>query len=380
MKTNNKIKVHLIVGARPNFMKMDPLQKEFLKHKDIFDIKLIHTGQHYDEKMSKLFFDDLEMSEPDVYFGVGAGNHAQQTASVMCKYDEYIETNKADHVIVCGDVNSTLACTLVAAKRNIRVSHVEAGLRSFDKTMPEETNRLVTDVLSDMLFIPSEDARVNLLNEGLSENKIYFVGNIMIDSLTKHKHKAEKSNILNVLKLEHNDMIDDYALVTLHRPSNVDSYDGLLTLFSAFLEISKKVKLIFPVHPRTLKNIKNFGLNKYVEEIEGLILIDPVGYLDFMKLQMNAKFILTDSGGIQEESTYFNIPCLTLRENTERPITISLGSNQLVKLTTEDIVQKSMEIVSGNKKSGTIPPLWDGRTAERIVASIISESPGDVLL
>jgi UDP-N-acetylglucosamine 2-epimerase (non-hydrolysing) len=364
-----KFKIHLIVGARPNFMKMAPLYKEFKKNSKYFDVKLIHTGQHYDEKMSKFFFDDLGMPKPDEYLQVGSGSHAQQTALIMQKYEEVLLKDMPNHVIVCGDVNSTLACALDAVKLHIPVSHLEAGLRSFDKKMPEEINRLATDVISDLLLIPSEDAREHLRNEGIDENKIHFVGNIMIDSIVQHKDKALKSNILEQIYVKDS----AYALITLHRPSNVDDLNGLNIIIDAFEEIAKKIKLVFPVHPRTIKNIEKFGLKDKVKSISNLLLIDPVGYLDFMKLQMNASFILTDSGGIQEESTFFNIPCLTLRENTERPITITMGSNQLVKLTTQDIIFKSGEILEGKIKTGQIPPLWDGKTASRIVALFLDK-------
>ncbi len=364
-----RFKVHLIVGARPNFMKMAPLYKEFKNYSDLFDVKLIHTGQHYDEKMSKLFFDDLGMPQPDEYLQVGSGSHAQQTAKIMEKYEEVLLKDKPNLVIVCGDVNSTIACALDAVKLHIPVSHLEAGLRSYDKRMPEEINRLTTDVISDFLLIPSEDARENLHKEGVADEKIYFVGNIMIDSLVEHKQKAEESTILQDLGI----VDDKYALITLHRPSNVDDFEGLSVIINAFEEIANKIKLVFPVHPRTIKNIEKFNLKEKVESISNLKLTEPVGYLDFMKLQMNANFILTDSGGIQEESTFFNIPCLTLRENTERPITITLGSNQLVKLTTQDIILKANEIINGKIKKGVIPPLWDGKTAVRIVELFIDK-------
>ena len=357
------MKIHLIVGARPNFMKMAPLYKEFKKHDKYFVVKLIHTGQHYDEKMSKLFFDDLEMPKPDAYLEVGSGSHAQQTARIMERYEEVLLYDKPDLVIVCGDVNSTIACALDAVKLHISVAHLEAGLRSYDKRMPEEINRITTDAISDLLLIPSEDARENLLREGVSDDKIFFVGNIMIDSLINHRSKAEKSDILETMNLKEN----DYALITLHRPSNVDSFEGLKKILDAFVEISQKIPLIFPAHPRTIKNIEKLGLSELMKSIKNLILTEPLGYLDFMKLQMKAKFVLTDSGGLQEESTFFNIPCLTLRENTERPVTVTIGSNQLVKLTSADIISKANEIINGKVKKGSIPSLWDGQTAKRIV-------------
>lgn len=355
-------KIHLIVGARPNFMKMAPLYKEFAKYPEEFDIKLIHTGQHYDERMSKFFFDDLQMPVPDEYLEVGSGTHGQQTAKIMERYEEVLLQEKPDLVIVAGDVNSTSACAIDAVKLHIPVAHLEAGLRSFARTMPEEINRILTDAISDYLLTPSPDGDENLLKEGVPKKKIFFVGNIMIDSLVQYQGKAKRSKILEEIEIS-----DEYALITLHRPSNVDSENGLLTILNAFEEISKSIKLVFPIHPRTRKQIKEFGLEEMVQNMPNLILIEPVGYYDFLKLQMEAKFILTDSGGIQEESTYFGVPCLTLRPQTERPITIWEGTNKLVKLETKDIIQEAEKIMKGNIKTGKIPKFWDGKTAERIV-------------
>ncbi|MBC8415924.1 MAG: UDP-N-acetylglucosamine 2-epimerase (non-hydrolyzing) [Candidatus Cloacimonetes bacterium] len=361
-------KIHLIVGARPNFMKMAPLYKEFTKYPEEFDIILIHTGQHYDERMSKFFFDDLQMPVPDEYLEVGSGTHGQQTAKIMERYEEVLLKNRPNLVIVAGDVNSTAACAIDAVKLHIPVAHLEAGLRSFARTMPEEINRILTDAISDYLLTPSPDADENLLNEGVPGEKIFFVGNIMIDSLVQYKEKAKASNILQKLGLNQN-----FALITLHRPSNVDSEKGLLTILNAFEEISKSIKLVFPIHPRTTKQIAAFGLEDKVKKMKNLLLVPPIGYYDFLKLQMEAKFILTDSGGIQEESTYFGVPCLTLRPQTERPITITEGTNKLVKLETEDIIKEAEEILSGNIKKGKIPKYWDGKTAERIVDIFIKE-------
>ena len=356
-------KIHLVVGARPNFMKMAPLYKEFAKFPEEFEVKLIHTGQHYDERMSKFFFDDLQMPHPDEYLKVGSGTHGEQTGKIMERYEAVLLKDKPDLVIVAGDVNSTVACGLDAAKLHIKVAHLEAGLRSFDRTMPEELNRLMTDAISDYLLTPSPDGDMNLLKEGISKEKIYFVGNIMIDSLVQYKGKAESSNILEEYKLKPH----EFVLITLHRPSNVDNKEGFLKILNAFEELSKFIKLVFPIHPRAKKQIKIFGLNEKVEKMKNLLLIDPIGYYDFIKLEMEAKFILTDSGGIQEETTYFGIPCLTLRPNTERPITIIEGTNKLVKLETEDIIKEAKEILSGKIKKGKIPKFWDGKTAERIV-------------
>ena len=361
MKKGKK-KIHIIVGARPNFMKMAPLYKEFAKFKNEFEIKLIHTGQHYDERMSKFFFDDLQMPKPDEYLEVGSGTHGKQTAKIMERYEEVLLKDKPDLVIVAGDVNSTSACAIDAVKLHIPVAHLEAGLRSFARSMPEEINRILTDAISNYLLTPSIDGDENLLAEGVSKDKIFFVGNIMIDSLMQYQNKAKNSDILDRI-----DVKDDYALITLHRPSNVDNKEGLLTILNAFEEISKSISLIFPIHPRTTKQIQTFELEEKVKKMRNLHLVPPVGYYDFLKLQMDAKFILTDSGGIQEESTYFGVPCLTLRPNTERPITITQGTNTLVKLETDDIINEAKKILSGNIKKGSIPKYWDGKTAERIV-------------
>ncbi|MCB5279884.1 MAG: UDP-N-acetylglucosamine 2-epimerase (non-hydrolyzing) [Candidatus Cloacimonetes bacterium] len=357
--------IHLIVGARPNFMKMAPLYKVLKEQGDRYTPALIHTGQHYDEKMSKLFFEDLGMPEPDAYLHVGSGTHGQQTARIIERYEEYILSgNRPDLVIVAGDVNSTIACALVAKKLHIPVAHLEAGLRSFDERMPEEINRVLTDRISDLLLTPSDDGDANLLKEGVPAEKIHLVGNIMIDSLVEHQVKADRSELMSDLGISEN---EPFVLVTLHRPSNVDEVSGLEMLLSAFNEIGKQIRIVFPMHPRTSKNIERLGLSSKLAEIPNLIITEPIGYLDFMKLQMNAKFILTDSGGIQEESTFFGVPCLTLRENTERPITITEGTNQLVPLDSKSIVKYSMKILQGEVKKGTIPKYWDGKTAGRVV-------------
>jgi len=357
--------IHLIVGARPNFMKMAPLYRELSLYSEKYEPLIIHTGQHYDEKMSKLFFNDLDLPEPVAYLNVGSASHGKQTAMIMQRYEDLLLAgDKPDLVIVAGDVNSTIACALVAKKLYIPVAHLEAGLRSYDDRMPEEINRVLTDRISDILLTPSLDANKNLEKEGIEPKKIYFVGNIMIDSLLANKEKAQTSNIFRNLNMLPN---ESYALVTLHRPSNVDDYNGLKMLLIALSEISEKVKIIFPMHPRTKKNIYELGLSSILNNSSNLIITEPLGYLDFLKLEMNAKFILTDSGGIQEESTYFRVPCLTLRENTERPITITEGTNQLVKLNKESIVNCAIEIIEGKNKKGEIPKYWDGKTAARIV-------------
>jgi len=361
------LKIHLVVGARPNYMKMAPLYKEFSKYPDLFKVEFIHTGQHYDESMSKLFFEDLHMPKPDVFLEVGSGSHGAQTARVMERYEKYLLETKPDLVFVAGDVNSTVACAIDAVKLHVPVAHVEAGLRSYDIRMPEEINRLLTDQIADYLLTPSPDADENLLKEGISKEKIHFVGNIMIDSLVKHKAVAEKSEILRQLGIDHHNINDQYCLVTLHRPSNVDSEAGLTTILKAFERIGKNIKIIFPMHPRTRNNINKLGLDTLLDNIPNLIVTEPLGYLDFLKLEMNASLFITDTGGIQEETTFLQIPCLTLRENTERPITIIEGTNQLVKLATDNIIEATTTIIDGKIKRGSIPKFWDGQTAERIV-------------
>jgi UDP-N-acetylglucosamine 2-epimerase (non-hydrolysing) len=358
-------KIDLIVGARPNFMKIAPLYREFKKYPQEFAVRLIHTGQHYDQKMSDFFFNDLQLPVPDEYLGVGSGSHGEQTGKVMIEYERILLKDRPDLVIVVGDVNSTVACAIDAVKLHIPVAHLEAGLRSFDRAMPEEINRLLTDAISEYLLTPSQDADQNLINEGVGPDKIYFVGNIMIDSLIDYRQKAEESLILEKLELTP----DEYALVTLHRPSNVDTPEGLATILNALAKISEETTVVFPVHPRTRKNISEFGLQHVTETNPNMTLIDPLGYYDFMKLQMKACLILTDSGGIQEESTYFGVPCLTLRPNTERPVTITEGTNRLVKLETDEIVRSALDIVRGSSKQQQrkIPNLWDGKTAERVV-------------
>ena len=357
--------IHLIVGARPNFMKMAPLYRELSLYSDRYEPQIIHTGQHYDEQMSKFFFNDLAMPEPSAYLNVGSGTQGKQTARIIERYEDLILSgDKPELVIVAGDVNSTIACALVAKKLYIPVAHLEAGLRSYDDRMPEEINRVLTDRISDILLTPSLDANKNLEKEGIDPEKIYFVGNIMIDSLVAHKEKAENSNIFHQLNMVPN---EKYALVTLHRPSNVDEYEGLKMLLTSLEKIGRKIKIIFPMHPRTRKNIYDLGLSSFLNTDSDVLFTEPLGYLDFLKLEMNAKFILTDSGGIQEESTYFGVPCLTLRENTERPITITEGTNHLVDLNVESIVNSAREIIEGNVKQGKIPKYWDGKTAGRVI-------------
>jgi UDP-N-acetylglucosamine 2-epimerase (non-hydrolysing) len=356
------MKVVNVVGARPNFMKIAPLVAEMQKFPDIH-ASLVHTGQHYDFEMSQVFFQDLDIPKPDIYLAVGSASHAVQTANVMTAFDKVLEHEKPDLVVVVGDVNSTLACALVAAKRCIPVAHVEAGLRSFDRTMPEEVNRLLTDQVSDLLFVTSADAIDNLLKEGIARPKIHFVGNVMIDSLCRSREKALKSDARARLGLNG----QPFALVTLHRPSNVDDPVRLRKILEAIREVSRHLKIAFPVHPRTAERIRSLGGANSAGELDGIILTPPLGRVDFLSLLMNAAFVMTDSGGLQEETTYLRIPCLTLRENTERPVTVTLGTNTIIGNDPAQIVGSAMKILAGERRQTEIPELWDGHASERIV-------------
>jgi len=352
-----------VVGARPNLMKMAPLVEEMQRHPNIHQT-LLHTGQHYDAKMSQIFFDQLGLPQPDIYLGIGSGSHAEQTARVMLAFEQALLEHQPDLVIVVGDVNSTLACTITAAKLQVPVAHVEAGLRSFDRTMPEEVNRLVTDVLSDLLFTTSPDADENLQREGIPPEKIFLVGNVMIDTLFKHRARAEALDMPAQFNLKSG----QYALLTLHRPSNVDEPGVLKGLLAALSAIQQEIPILFPAHPRTLRRIEEFGLQAKLDAAPHLRLIEPLGYLEFLNLMMHARLVLTDSGGIQEETTILGIPCLTLRENTERPITITEGTNELVGVDPQRIVTAAGRILAGQHKAGHLPRLWDGHAAERIIA------------
>lgn len=359
MKNQKRLRVIFVVGARPNFMKAAPLIIEIAKHSDKFIWTLLHTGQHYDEEMSRLLFDDLALPKPDVYLGVGSGTHAEQTAKIMIKFDKVCATENPDLIIVFGDVNSTLACALVAAKLCIPLAHVEAGLRSFDTTMPEEVNRVVTDHLSHYLFTTCEDADNNLISEGIDRDKIFFVGNTMIDSLFNHKERAKDSIILDKLELRKDDRIRKYALVTLHRPSNVDEPEVLERILNALHTIADHIPVIFSVHPRTKSRLQT--------RISKVIEVPPLGYLDFLSLMSEASIVLTDSGGIQEETTVLGVPCLTLRNNTERPITVREGTNILVGNDFIKIMNAVLDIlVNGNPEINDIK-FWDGKAAERII-------------
>lgn len=354
-------KIILVAGARPNFMKIAPLMRELIKIKRFSPI-LVHTGQHYDYEMSKSFFEDLSIKEPDYYLKIGSDTHSVQTAKVMIEFEKVCFKEKPDLVIVVGDVNSTLGASLVASKLCIPLAHIEAGLRSYDRTMPEEINRVLTDSLSDYLFTSCREAGDNLIAEGISEKKIFFVGNIMIDTLVFLKNRAEKKMVFKKFGLKEK----NYALCTLHRPSNVDSRRSLKTIMMVIKVVAKKMPIIFPVHPRTRKQMQNFAIDDNFNN-KNIKLINPLGYLDFLSLMLQAKVILTDSGGVQEESTYLSIPCLTLRHNTERPITVTEGTNTVVGLKRDKIIQNIKNIINGAYKKGSIPELWDGKTASRIV-------------
>ena len=336
--------------------------KKHLKLKPI----LVHTGQHYNKEMSKLFFDDLNLPSPDIYLGVGSASHAEQTAKVMVKFEKVLLEEKPDLVVVVGDVNSTIACALTAVKLSVPVAHIEAGLRSFDKTMPEEINRILTDSISTYLFTTCRDANDNLLREGISKKKIHFVGNVMIDTLLKHIDKALQSNILDKLNL----IPKRYAVLTLHRPSNVDNKKVFIEMLNAIEEIQKKIKFVFPIHPRTMKKIVEFKLENRIKRMKNFKIIEAMGYLDFLKLMSDSKLVLTDSGGIQEETTILKISCITLRDTTERPITVTKGTNIIVGSNKEKIIKESLKIIRGKGKQGNIPELWDGKAAERIVRCI----------
>ncbi|HEY2847781.1 MAG TPA: UDP-N-acetylglucosamine 2-epimerase (non-hydrolyzing) [Pyrinomonadaceae bacterium] len=355
------IKVLLIAGARPNFMKIAPIYAEMRRRSDVFDVKIVHTGQHYDAAMSDAFFSDLGMPEPDIHLGVGSASHAAQTAKIMTEFEPVVLKIQPSWVVVVGDVNSTIACALVCSKLGVRVAHVEAGLRSRDRAMPEEINRILTDAISDLLLTTSQDADENLSSEGIPPEKIRFVGNVMIDSLLEHLQLAEKSTIRESLDVDGR----EYAVVTLHRPSNVDNAETLTGILGALADISERMPIVFPLHPRTQANIEQFGLTREIADSQ-IKLIEPLGYLDFMRLYSGSRLVLTDSGGLQEETTVLGIPCLTLRHNTERPITIEMGTNVLVGNDPSNIRRAASEALTRAKTDTKIPPLWDGHAAERI--------------
>ena len=361
------MKVLNVVGARPNFMKMAPIVAAMNRHPAHFDHLLVHTGQHYDERMSRSFFVDLGLPRPDIDLEVGSASHAEQTARIMVEFERVCLLHRPDLVVVVGDVNSTMACTITAKKLGIRVAHVEAGLRSRDMSMPEEINRLCTDVLSDYLFTTDQLANENLRAEGVSAERIFLVGNVMIDTLLNHRPLASRLTLAADWGLEGR----RYATVTLHRPSNVDDAEIFGGILEALSLIARDLPIVFPVHPRTRKMISTFAFERYFSTApkpEGLWLTDPLGYLELLHLNMNAALVFTDSGGLQEETTVLGVPCLTLRHNTERPITCEVGTNRVIGNKANDIVRHAREVLNGGVGRGRIPEYWDGRTAERIVS------------
>jgi UDP-N-acetylglucosamine 2-epimerase (non-hydrolysing) len=360
------LKIIHIVGARPNFIKIASILRACNKAPRINSL-LVHTGQHYSDNMSKAFFQDLDIPIPDINLEVGSGSHAEQTAEIMRRIEPVLLDQRPNALLVVGDVNSTVACALVAVKLGIKVIHVEAGLRSFDRTMPEEINRILTDAISDLLFVSEPSGIANLNREGINGDKVHFVGNVMIDTLEFYQEKAASSRILDDLKLQSK----KYIVVTLHRPGNVDQYHALTRIVEALIEIQKEMKIVFPVHPRTLKQLELSGLKDRLINLPNILIVEPLGYLDFLKLMSEARLVMTDSGGIQEETTILGIPCLTVRENTERPITVTEGTNKIVGT---DFVR----ILNGYKASLNAeqlprwPKFWDGKASERIVHVLLN--------
>lgn len=371
-----------VVGARPNFMKVAPLHRA-IKNLAGWTSKIVHTGQHFDAKMSDIFFTQLELPKPDFFLGIGGGSHTEVTAKIMLAFEKIVETEKPDLIIVVGDVTSTLACTLVAIKMGIPLAHVEAGLRSGDRTMPEEINRILTDSVANYLFVTEQSGLDHLKREGVPDEKVFFTGNVMIDSLVRYQEKAKSSTILEELGLqalaeENSREVSrpdetDFIVMTMHRPANVDTESGLRAILELIELSTAKTKVVFPIHPRTRSNMAKFGLGNTLTQNKNLILTEPLGYLEFIQLMTHAKAILTDSGGIQEETTYLGIPCLTFRDSTERPITVTMGTNQLLADLNPKITFAALEeILAGHHKKGQIPPLWDGHAAERIAENLFN--------
>jgi len=374
------LKIMSIAGARPNFMKLASIVRAVEKHNnnEKTPVKhiIVHTGQHYDQKMSDSFFIDLGIPQPDINLDVGSGSHASQTAEIMKRFEPVLIDQCPDVLLVVGDVNSTIACTLVASKieypanqkrKRPIIVHVEAGLRSFDRDMPEEVNRILTDTISDLLFTTEESCLAQLQSEGVAPEQVHFVGNVMIDTLMQHVEKAERSSIKENLGID-----KPYALVTLHRPSNVDKNETLQPIIECLVQIAQQQHIVFPVHPRTKSSLEKFGLLQGLKENPGITLAEPLGYLDFLKLIKDATVVITDSGGIQEETTVLQVPCVTLRDNTERPVTVNIGTNYLIGTEPSQIMETVSNILKGNGKQGKIPPLWDGHAGERIVKILFS--------
>jgi len=358
-----KIKIISVVGARPNFMKIAPIIEEFGRScKKSVDHILIHTGQHYSAGMSDNFFKDLNLPEPDINFNIGSSSHIKQIAEIMIRLEEVLTKEKPQLVIVVGDVNSTLAAALTASKLRIKIAHIESGLRSFDFEMPEETNRLLTDHISDFLFCTEQSAVENLKKEGVKNEKIFFVGNVMIDTLAGNLGRAKNSKILDKLNLK-----NDYCLLTAHRPENVDNEKNLGLLVDLLNEVQKTITVVYPIHPRSRKMMEKFGLFGKISSMKNIVICEPLSYLDFLWLVKNSKFVITDSGGLQEETSFLKIPCITIRKNTERPITVLRGTNKVMGLNTEKVLNEIKEILKGKRKSGDKIELWDGKASERIV-------------
>ena len=364
------MKILNVVGARPNFMKIAPLMEEYKHHPDIEPL-LVHTGQHYDEKMSDLFFRQLGIPEPDINLEIGSASHAVQTAEIMKAFEPVVLRHEPDAVLVVGDVNSTIACGLVAVKLGSKLVHVEAGLRSGDRSMPEEVNRILTDSISDMLFCTEQSGVDNLIKEGVAQEKIHLVGHVMIDTLLRNLERASESTIISQLQDQGCLNGGGYAMLTLHRPSNVDDPETFSRILDALEVIQRDMPILFPIHPRTRRNLTVLGMQERMDSLRNIHLVDPIGYLDFLKLNSCAKVVLTDSGGIQEETTVLKVPCITLRENTERPITAEIGSNQVVGTDPERIVAAYRKAIGGDFREPQIPPLWDGKAAERIVRTML---------
>lgn len=366
------VKIIMVAGARPNFIKIAPLVSAFATRNNVETV-LVHTGQHYDERMSQLFFRELAIPKPDINLNVGSGSHAVQTADIMVAFEAVLKSEGADAVLVVGDVNSTIACSLVAAKLGVKVIHVEAGLRSFDRTMPEEINRVLTDSISDLLFCTEQSGVDNLLREGVAEDKIFLVGNVMIDTLKENMEKATQSEILEALSIGKR----RYAVLTLHRPTNVDDASTFSMLLDAVDVVQREMPVVFPIHPRTRNQLEATTLWEGVAAMENVVAIDPLGYLDFVKLLSNARIVFTDSGGIQEETTIMMVPCITLRGNTERPITVEMGSNQVAGTDPKRILEAYRKALTIKRENFGVPPLWDGKAADRIVDIVTDELSHD---
>lgn len=362
--------IYLVAGARPNFMKIAPIVRQLRARSNTFDFKIIHTGQHYDKGMSGVFFDELEIPEPDFHLEVGGGSHAEQTARIMIGFEKVCQDNRPDVVLVVGDVNSTMACSIVAKKLHITLAHVEAGLRSGDRKMPEEINRLLTDAISDLFFVTEQSGIDHLVSEGHSADSIHFVGHVMIDNLFRQIEKLDNGDYSHSDNAPQKLGLDDYAVVTLHRPANVDTKDSLSILVNLLAKVADRIPLIFPIHPRTRQNLEKFGL----QLDERIHQLEPLSYVEFLQCFRHAKFTLTDSGGLQEETTALGVPCITLRDSTERPITVSEGSNILAPLNVDFVVNEVDKILKGEGKTGRIPKFWDGKAAMRILDVLVESA------